>query len=230
MKLDVTAAKLTAAVRCYGLLIRELTVGVVEYLEATEILLPSARNRLIAARRQDHRTTGGHHANLMGIDSGSERRLLPNFGADRAVGVQAMNGDAARIVESGKHMLAAMVDGDVDRPMAQADGIAERLERSRRIDFEGVQIMVLRIRSRMLIAACYVEMPAPLARFLNFFGYDDRLADLDEGFAVVRNPVAQQPGADVGIDIRSYCVRLLRRREFRGGRAPRSPLRPPTMR
>ncbi len=29
--------------------------------------------------------------------------------------------------------------------------------------------------------------------------------------AVVRNPVAQQPGADVGIDIRSYCARLLRR-------------------
>ena len=43
MKLDVTAAKLTAAVRCYGLLIRELTVGVVEYLEATEILFPLAR-------------------------------------------------------------------------------------------------------------------------------------------------------------------------------------------
>ncbi len=182
MKLDVTAAKLTAAVRCYGLLIRELTIGVVEYLEATEILLPLARNRLIAARRQDHGTTGGHDANLMGIDSGSEPRLLANFGADRAVGVQAMNGDAAWIVEGGKHMLALMVDRDVDRPMAQADCRAERLERSRRIDFEGVQIMVLRLRSRMLIAACYVEMPARLARFLNFFGYDDRLADLDEGW------------------------------------------------
>ena len=135
----MTAAKLTAAVRCYGLLIRELTVGVVEYLEATEILLASARDRLIAARRQNHRTTGGHHANLVGIDSGSERRLLLNFGADRAVGVQAMNGDSARwIVEGGKHMLAPMVDRDVDRPMAQVDCRAERLERSRRIDFEGV--------------------------------------------------------------------------------------------
>ena len=101
-----------------------------------------------------------------------------------------MNGDAARIVESRKHMLAAMVDRDVDRPMAQADCSAERLERSRRIDFEGVEIMVLRIRSRMLIAARDVEVPAPLARFLDFFGYD-RLADLDEGFAVVRDPVPQ---------------------------------------
>ena len=114
--------------------------------------------------------------------------------------------------------------------MPQADCIAERLERSRRIDFESIQIMVLRVRSRMLIAARDVEMPAPLARFLNFFGYDDRFADLDEGLAVVRNPVAQQPGADVGVDIRSHSVRLLRREELRGGRAPPSPLRPPTMR
>ena len=52
MKLDVTAAKLTAAIRCYGLLIRELTIGVVEYLEATEILFPLPGNPLIAARRR----------------------------------------------------------------------------------------------------------------------------------------------------------------------------------
>ena len=106
MKLDVAAAKLTAAVRRDGLPVRELTVGVAEYLEGAEVLFPHAGNSLIAARGQDDGTAGGHDADLMGIDSGVERRSLADFRADRAVGVQAMHGDAARLVEGGKHILA----------------------------------------------------------------------------------------------------------------------------
>jgi hypothetical protein len=56
-------------------------------------------------------------------------------------------------------------------------------------------------------------MPAPLACFLDFFGHDDRFAELRERLAVVGNPVAQQSRSDVGIDIRSDAARLLRREE-----------------
>ncbi len=131
MELDVAAAKFAAAVRRDGLPVRELTVGVAEYLQRAAVLVLSARDALVAARGHDHGTTGWHDADLMSVDARIERCRLANFGADRAVGAEPMYGNAARLVVGGEQVLAAAIDGDVDRPIAQTNGLTEGLQCSR---------------------------------------------------------------------------------------------------
>src|SRR5436190_5814422 len=130
MKLDVAAAKLTSAIGRDGLPVQELAVGVAEYLEGAAVLFPHAGYSLVAASRQNDGTAGGHYADVMGIHSSIERCLLADVGSDRAVGAQAIHGDATRFIEGGQQIFAPGVDGDVDRPMTQPDRVANRLERS----------------------------------------------------------------------------------------------------
>jgi len=166
----MTAAELTPAIGRYGLPVREPTVVVAEYLEGTEIFSSSAGYPLISARRQDHGTTRRHYTNLMGINAGIEFVCLSDFASDRAVRIDSMNRNAAGIVESGKQKRATSVNGDVDRPVTQPYGVANRDERSVRIDFKGIQIMISRVLGRMSIAARNIKISAPLARFLNLLG------------------------------------------------------------
>ena len=206
MKLDVTAAKLPPAVRRHRLPVRELAVGVAEYLEGADVPLLWTRDALIAARRHDDRAAGGHDADLMGIDSGRRAAPCANLGADRAVGVQPMNGDAARIVEGGQHMLARVVDRDVDRPMAQADR-SRRPARALPTNRPRMRSDNGSVDSQPYAHRCSQRRNiGPIGTLPESLRGDDGFAELDERFAVACDPVAQQSGADVGIDIRSYSL------------------------
>jgi hypothetical protein len=92
-----------------------------------------------------------------------------------------MNGNAAGLVESGKQKGAARVNRDVDWPVTQAYRIANRNESSACIDSKRIQIMISRVFSCMSIAARNIEIPAPLARFLNLLGYDHGVPHLGQG-------------------------------------------------
>ena len=203
MKLDVATAKPAAAVRRHGLPVRELTVLVAEYLQCAAILFLSVGDALVAARGRDDGATGRHDADLVRIDARVERRGLGHFSANRAVGRQAMHGNAARLVERGKHVLAALIDGDVDRPIAQTNGITDRLQCSGRVYLERVQVMVPRLSRRVCVAGRNVEKPSPRIRFLHLLGKHDGIADFDEGSGIVRDSVAHQLGTDVRVEIRS---------------------------
>lgn len=174
----MTTAELTPAIRRYGLPVRESTIVVAEYLEGTAILFSFAGNALIAARRQDHGTTRRHDANLMGIYAGIELVCLSDFASYRAIRIDSMNGNAAGIVESGKQKRATRVDRDVDWPVTQPYGVANRDEPSGCIDSKGIQIMIAWVFGCVSITARNIEISAPLARFLNLLGYDHGVANL----------------------------------------------------
>src|SRR5689334_19664479 len=98
----------------------------------------------------------------------------------------------------------------MDGPPTQADSVAERRERARRVDREGVQIMVTRCGRGVLVAAGDVKNAAPLPRFLDFLGQDRWLAEPGERLPVGRDSVAQQSRADVGVNIGARADTLLR--------------------
>ena len=62
----------------------------------------------------------------MGIDAGVESRRLIDHLAKRPIGVDPMDGDAARIVEGGQHELPGPVHAVVDRARRQSFSFAVR--------------------------------------------------------------------------------------------------------
>jgi hypothetical protein len=126
MKLDMTAAELTPAIRRHGLPVRESTIVVAEYLEGTEILCSFAGYPLVTARRQDVCSMRRDYPNLMGLFAAIELVHLSYFFSYRAVRIDSVNGNAAGIVESGQQKRTTRVDRDVDWPVTQPHGVANR--------------------------------------------------------------------------------------------------------
>ena len=79
---------------------------------------------MIAARHQQHGAIAGRGEDLMRINAGIEFLRLRDRRADRAVGVDAMHRDIARVVIGGQQKSAAGIDADMDRARRQRRRIA----------------------------------------------------------------------------------------------------------
>ena len=73
----------------------------------------------------------------MRVDSAVERARLLHFRAERTVGLQIVNAEAARIVVRHKRVRSIGVDGEMHRTMRELDRASERSQcPCRRIDLE----------------------------------------------------------------------------------------------
>ena len=89
-----------------------------ECLDRAGVLRP-VRLGVIAAGHQQHRVVRRRGQDLMRIDAVIEFFRLRDRRADRAVGIEAMHGDVARIVVGREQILAAGIDAAVYRPRRQ---------------------------------------------------------------------------------------------------------------
>ena len=200
MEVRVPHAVRQAPVGRHGLLVGELAVLEPIQVEAAGILRVDAGFRLVAARRQQDGAVRGHEIDRVGIEAGVQLRPLLDPVADRPVGVEPMHGDGAGKAVGRQHVFAALVDGDVDGPVRQLRGVAERLQAARRIHPERVQVVVPPVAGRgALVAAGDVEVPARrmLPRLVHLLGQDQRPGLADQGVAVPADPV--EAGAHGGI-------------------------------
>jgi len=97
-------------------------------------ILGLVRGGIVTARDQRDAAVGRRRENLARVDAGIEIWILRNPGADRAVGVQPMDGQAARIVVGGQQISAMRIDADMDgaRPLRSGIALGCRLPDRRR--------------------------------------------------------------------------------------------------
>ena len=114
MEVEVARTKAITAVRRDRGAVRELAVLEREQFERAGVFR-LVLGLVIAAADQDRRVVGGRHADLVREDAAIERRSLCDFLAHRAIGVDAMHRDAARIVVGDQRKAARMIDVDMDR-------------------------------------------------------------------------------------------------------------------
>ena len=216
MEVGVPRAVRESSVGRDRLFVGQLAVLEAIHEETARILRVDAGLRLVAARRQQDRAVRGHDVHGVRVVARIQARPLIHHVADRPVGVQPVHREGARKAVRRQQVFAALVDGDVDGPMRQLDGPAERLEIARRIHPERVQVVVPHASGRRaLVAAGDVEEPARrmLPPLLHLRGQDQRARVPDQGIAVAANPV--EPGAQAGI-VGAARLRL------HGGRADRT--------
>src|ERR1051325_4167143 len=127
MEVQMPRAELDSLSRRDRRLVRQLPVGVAEYLQRARILL-RRRRRLVAARDEDHVAVSRHHALLRRIDARVDGAGLRDFAADRAVAVERVDRYAAGIVVGDEQMPRLAVTGDVDGSSAQRRRLAFRLQ------------------------------------------------------------------------------------------------------
>jgi hypothetical protein len=100
------------------------------------------RRGVVAARHQQDAAVGWRCENLMRIDAGIEIGGLGDRRADRAVGIEPMDGQAARIVVGDQQISAARVGADMNGTRRQRGRVAMRTQRARcRIDGQRIGAM-----------------------------------------------------------------------------------------
>ena len=96
-----------------------------EHLERARVLR-LALGGVVAARDEDRRLVAGRGEDLVAEDAGVRLAGLLDRAAERAVAVDAVHGDRARMVEGGQQIFAAAVDAAMDRARRQRLRLAVR--------------------------------------------------------------------------------------------------------
>jgi hypothetical protein len=95
----------------------------------------------VASCDYDRRTIAGHGQHLVREDAHVDPSRLRHLRADRAVGVDAMHGDVARIVVADECIRAGGVHAVVDRALRQCPRFPVQLQRAARVDAHRAQPM-----------------------------------------------------------------------------------------
>src|SRR5215207_2573450 len=103
MEIEMARPEPVAAVRRDRDLVAELPVAIVEDFQRTRFL-GFALGRVVAARDQDDLAAVEADANLMAVNAGVDWLGLHDFRPRRAVGVDAVDPEAARIAERDQDM------------------------------------------------------------------------------------------------------------------------------
>ena len=105
---------------------RELTILEVVDLQRAGVL-GLGGFRAVASGDHDRRTIAGHGKHLVREDAHVDPAYLRHRRTDRAVEVDAMHGDVARIVVAGEGIRAGGVHAVVDGALRQCPGLAVHL-------------------------------------------------------------------------------------------------------
>ena len=140
MEIEVARSESITAVRCHRHLAGQGAVVVAEDLQRARFLR-FCRGRVVTTRHQDRGAVIERHPYLMAIDAGVDRVRLRDLGAERRIGVDAVDLEAARIAERDQYMRRRYVGGHMDRSGRQRDRRAVRGQFAGRADRKGADIV-----------------------------------------------------------------------------------------
>ena len=103
---------------------------------------------IVAARDDDHGLVARRRPDLMEEDALLQIVRLGDLVSDAAVGFDAMNADAGRVIVGDQDIFAAAVDAVVDRPPAQLDHIALRRQLAVAADPKRRQVVLVTGKAR----------------------------------------------------------------------------------
>jgi hypothetical protein len=115
--------------------------------------------RVVAARNRDDLPVVRRGEDLVRVFAGVGRGRLIDALTQRAILVDTMDGQAARIVEGGEQIFAGFIDAGVDRPGGQRQRRAVRGQLTGRgVDPECIRHMLVARHARAAIARHHVEI------------------------------------------------------------------------
>ena len=175
-------------------------VGEAERLDCAGVLR-LVRLGIVAAGHQQHRVVRRRGEDLMRINAGIEFFRLRDRRADRAVGIEAMHGDVARIVVRREQICAAGIDAAVDRPRRQRCRCAVHLQCAcGRINRQRVGAVRIARDLRPAVARHRVESaPRRMRPDVLNVGRQRHGAALDQRGAVDVDVVERELGPDTGV-------------------------------
>ena len=116
MEVDVTRTIVEPVAPADDVLrIGELAVVEAEDLDRTRVLGPAVL-RVVAARREDHDAVRWSDDDLMRVDADIDAVFLLHLRSQRAIGIDGMDGDVARIVEGAQHVRTRGIHAVVNGP------------------------------------------------------------------------------------------------------------------
>jgi hypothetical protein len=118
MEIQMPRSKADALSRRNRRAIRELAIVIAKHLDRPRVFCRRC-GRLIATRDEDDAVIRWQHADLMRVNANIQAFGLGNFATDGAIGVDCMNGQAARIVVGDQQVTAWPIAADVNRPRSQ---------------------------------------------------------------------------------------------------------------